>query len=266
MAERRKKAKEAAGWNPRMVGMVLCAFFALGVMTGFSGVGRTLARHAEKLASSWTAQIQSGSDGRTLAWTGAAIRSLQSAIGIHGAMRDAGDQTARGAIAIVERRDGFYALFVGGELRGPVAPKAQGDLPILSGARVQIARGPELLGYAETMVRSEAGLLSLVSEMNVDDSGVAAMFLDSSQTEILIDLNNSAVEIQRAGEILQRWRGSGRTVAALDMTIPDEAVVRLAAAAVSAPRGGVRKISARMSAGEIYRSRRGFRPREEGRR
>ena len=38
-----------------------------------------------------------------------------------------------GAIAIVERRDGFYELFSGGELRGPVSPGKQGDLPVLSG-------------------------------------------------------------------------------------------------------------------------------------
>jgi hypothetical protein len=146
---------------------------------------------------------------------------------------------------MVERHDGFYALFADGELEGPVSPNAEGDLPILSGARVENSRGVELVEYAATMVRAEAELSHLVSEMSVDDDEVAALYLDRTRTEILIDLDQAPAEIKRAGEVLAKWRGRAPMIAALDMTMPDEAVVRFAAAAAPPPhrRGAVRKIS-----------------------
>ena len=51
-----------------------------------------------------------------------------------------------GAVAIVERHDGFYELFSGGELRGPVSPGKQGDLPVLSGDALDNAHGDATVG------------------------------------------------------------------------------------------------------------------------
>ena len=112
-----------------MGGLVLCAFFVLGVMTGFSTTGRAVALRTSKILISYQRrfmdsiapqrEIAANYCGVILQWAqhagiyhrnshAPAIESLSA--------RDMRD----GAIAIVERRDGFYELFAGGELRGPV--------------------------------------------------------------------------------------------------------------------------------------------------
>ncbi len=236
-----------------MVGIVLCAFFVLGVMTGFSAPGRALTLRVSNLFSAYSMRIDRAAAPASpmLRWFGDAIRSIQTQLGIKSAPA-AKLALARqgGAIAMVERHDGFYALFADGELEGPVSPNAEGDLPILSGARVENSRGIELVEYAATMVRAEAELSQLVSEMSVDDDGVAALYLDRTRTEMLIDLDNAPAEIKRAGEVLGKWRGRERMIAMLDMTTPGEAVMRLAAADAPPPRrrGAVRRISVRSGA------------------
>ena len=104
---------------------------------------------------------------------------------------------------MVERHDGFYALFADGETRGPVSPNAEADLPILSGERVENGRGIDLVGYAATLVRAEAELSHLVSEMSVDNGAVAALYLDGARTAVLVDLDNAPAEIKRANEVLE---------------------------------------------------------------
>lgn len=254
MAERRK-GKEAAGWNPRLVGIVLCAFFVLGVMTGFSAPGRALTLRCSNFFSGYSASLDHAAAPASplLQWLRGAGRSIENQVGLGSVpiAKLAGIRQG-GAIAMVERHDGFYALFSDGALEGPVSPNGEGDLPILSGDRVENSRGVELVGYAATMVRAEAELSHLVSEMSVDNDGVAALYLDGARTEVLIDLDNAPAEIKRANEVLGQWRGRERMIAALDMTMPDEAVVRLAAADAPAEhrRGSVRKVS--------VHSRRGF--------
>ncbi|MHB8382439.1 MAG: cell division protein FtsQ/DivIB [Candidatus Binataceae bacterium] len=251
----RKKGKEAAGWNPRMVGIVLCAFFVFGVMTGFSAPGRALTLRFSNFFSDNAVAPASP----LMRWLRDAVRSIETQTGIKGApATELSGMRQGGAIAMVERHDGFYALFSDGELEGPVSPNAEGDLPILSGARALNSRGIELVGYAATMVRAEAELSHLVSEMSVDNDSVAILYLDGVRTEIVIDLDNAPAEIKRAGEVLAKWRGRERMIAALDLTMPGEAVVRLATA--DAPQnhrhGAVRKVSVRSrgSAG-TWRSR-----------
>src|SRR5690242_10119283 len=123
-----------------MGGLVVCAFFALGVMTGFSTAGRAVALRASASLSSYRDQIiDSLAPARTAAagysavlvqWAGRnglyrrAMHEPDASAVPAGSLRD-------GAIAIVEHRDGFYELFSGGELRGPVSPDKQGDLPVL---------------------------------------------------------------------------------------------------------------------------------------
>ena len=231
-----------------MVGIVLCAFFVFGVMTGFSAPGRALTLRFSNFFSSYSTRIDRAAAPASplLERLREALRSIEHQVGIASApaAKTAGVRPG-GAIAMVERHDGFYALFSDGELEGPVSPNAEGDLPILSGERVENGRGIDLVGYAATMVRAEAELSHLVSEMSVDNGAVAALYLDGARTEVLIDLDNAPAEIKRANEVLGKWRGRERMLAALDMTMPDEAVVRTAA--VDAPaksrHGAVRKVS-----------------------
>lgn len=238
-----------------MVGIVLCAFFVFGVMTGFSAPGRALTARFANFFSDTAAAPASP----LVQWMRDAARSIETQTGITSApAAQLSGMRQGGAIAMVERHDGFYALFSDGELEGPVSPNAEGDLPILSGARAMNSRGIELVGYAATMVRAEAELSHLVSEMSVDNDSVATLYLDGTRTEIVIDLDNAPAEMKRADEVLAKWRGRERMIAALDMTMPGEAVVRLAAA--DAPqnhrRGSVHRVSVRShgSAG-MWRSR-----------
>ncbi len=57
MAARGGKNKAVAGWSPRLGGLVVCAFFALGVMTGFSATGRTVTLRASATLSTYRDQI-----------------------------------------------------------------------------------------------------------------------------------------------------------------------------------------------------------------
>src|ERR1700689_2143124 len=53
-AGRKKKSESASGWSPRLAGVLLCAFFVLGVITGFSEAGRRVASRARDLFTTWT--------------------------------------------------------------------------------------------------------------------------------------------------------------------------------------------------------------------
>jgi cell division septal protein FtsQ len=130
-------------------------------------------------------------------------------------------------VALVRRNGGFYLLDGAGDLRGPIVPEAQPDLPILSGDCIADADAPTLVRDATVLVRAEARLNHLVSEMKTASDDTATLFLDHPQAAIVIDLNRDAASIQRGVRILQMWRGHERMIAAIDLTSPDEAVVRL---------------------------------------
>ena len=140
-----------------MGGLVVCAFFALGVMTGFSTAGRAVALRASASLTSYRDQIlDSLAPARTTAASYSAVlvqwagRAGIYHRGLHqpGAAAISAGDMRDGAIAIVERHDGFYQLFSGGELRGPVSPDKQGDLPVLSGDALDNARGSQMVDYA----------------------------------------------------------------------------------------------------------------------
>lgn len=233
-----KKNESASGWSPRLAGVLLCAFFVLGAMTGFSEAGRRVVLRAKNLVSVWT--------DRTLAklapFRHAADTFDQSIAPIETLLRlrhpapvssetvDAKIAPARAAddpIAIVERHDGFYALLARGEIRGPVSPARQPNLPIMSGAGVETAKAPDLLAYAEILVRAEAQMSSLISEMRIDSDGAASFYLDRQRMAVVVDLDQESFELARALDILAQWRGRERLIAMLDMTTPNMAVVRL---------------------------------------
>lgn len=218
MAKRRAakqgSAKGAgADWTRRALGLVLCAFFGLGVMTGLSGPGRAFAARVRvRVDSYWAAAAQTVGLSRGRPAQGALIAH----VGAPGR-----------PIALVERADGFYVLLAQGELRGPVEPQSEGDLPILSGSSLKGARPHALVRYAATLVRAEAELAHLVSEMRLDEDGTASLFFDRSHTELRLDLAHAPAELNRAAEVLERWRGHQSLIASLDMTTRGQAVMRL---------------------------------------
>jgi hypothetical protein len=252
----------AAGWSPRLGGLVVCAFFALGVMTGFSTTGRAVTLRASATISSYRDRIaDSLAPARTAAgkYSAVLIEWAQHA-GIlrrsgHGPAASAiADADLRdGAIAIVERRDGFYQLFSGGELRGPVSPGVQGDLPVLSGESLDNARGTQMVEYAAVLVRAETTLSEIISELRVDDDGTASLFLEREPTEVVIDLDRATTEIQHAIAVRQQWQGRENLIAALDLTTPGLAVVRLHASdgRHSKHRSVIRRISASPGGGPM---------------
>ena len=225
-----------------MGGLVVCAFFALGVMTGFSTTGRAVTLRAYATFSTYRDRVlDSLAPARAAA---ASYRDLivgwATRVGIYrhpdhgeGAAALSAADLREGAIAIAERRDGFYELFRGGELRGPVSPDKQGDLPVLSGASLDNLRGSQMVEYAAVLVRAETELSEIISEMRIDDDGTAALFLERERTEVVIDLDRATTEIQRALKVRQQWQGRESLIAALDLTTPGLAVVRL-----HAPEGG----------------------------
>ncbi len=237
-----------------MGGLVVCAFFTLGVMTGFSTTGHTVSlRAAATLCSYRDRIIESLAPARTVAsGYSTVIRDWAGRVGIYhrantelgtgalsaGHMRD-------GAIAIVERHDGFYELFSGGELRGPVSPGKQGDLPVLSGASLDSARGTQMVDYAAVLVRAETQLSEIISEMRVSDDATASLFLERERTEVVIDLDRATTELQRAIKVRQQWQGRENLIAALDLTTPGLAVVRLHAVENnhSKHKNGIRRVS-----------------------
>lgn len=233
---RRKKDNAVAGWNARMGGLVLCAFFVLGVMTGFSTTGRAVALRTSRTLISYQGRIMdsiaparelaSNYYGVILEWAGRAgiyHRNSHAPVVESLSARDLRD----GAIAIVERRDGFYELFAGGELRGPVSPGKQSDLPVLSGIAAESAPGKQMVDYAEVLIRAETQLSEIISEMQVADDGTGSLFLEREQTEVVIDLDRAPTELQRVIEVRAQWQGRENLIAALDLTTPGQAVVRL---------------------------------------
>jgi hypothetical protein len=244
-----------------MMGVVLCAFFILGVMTGFSARGRDAALRISKFFSSFTAHLTQAAAHRdgAVADFGAALRSLgiSNSLAPRRVARPAAGASQDGAIAMVERGPDFYALYADGELRGPISPNVEENLPILSGPGAQDARGAALVDWTAVLVRSEADLSHLISEMSIGDDGTASLYLDQTRTEILIDVDDAPLEVARAAEVLRRWRGRERMIEAIDVTTPGQAVVRLAGVDASVLGRGqaVRKISEQAAAGRARRHR-----------
>jgi len=84
-----------------------------------------------------------------------------------------------------------------------------------------------MVDYAAQLVRAEAQLSEIISEMRVGDDGTASLFLERERTEVVIDLERATTELQRAIKVRQQWQGRENLIAALDLTTPGLAVVRL---------------------------------------
>jgi len=211
---KRRTASETTSWGWRLGGVVLALFFALGMMAGVSPAGRALAARVNGSTAALRIRAAEFIAPVIFFWRG--MPPVPARLG------------APGAIAIVERRDGFYALSERSGLTGPISPQAQGDLPVLSGAGVQNADVGALMRYASILVRAEAALSALISEMRVDDDGATAtFFLVRTETRLTIDLDAAPLELERARELLARWQDHPRLVAGLDLTTPGQAVMEL---------------------------------------
>ncbi len=130
-------------------------------------------------------------------------------------------------MAVVERDDGFYTLLANGELRGPLSAQAVNDLPIISGPGLDSIGGSDLLDYAELVVRAEAALSELVSEVRIGSDGTATLYLERSHTDLIVDLDHATEELAHAAAVMNRWHANLNLITGLDMTTPGEAVVRL---------------------------------------
>jgi hypothetical protein len=208
---------------------VLCAFFALGVITGLSRPGHQLALRMRALLALWP--HHSGSALIPDRFTAEPVISSNSG----------SDE----AVAVVRRDGGFYLLNSAGDLRGPIAQEEQPDLPILSGSAIGDADAAELMRDAAVMVRAEAGLNHLVSEMRTESDGTATLFLDHPQLAVTINENRSVTGIQRAVQLLHLWQRHQQLLVAIDLTSPDEAVVRLKPYALerAGASGGMREVA-----------------------
>lgn len=202
MAERKKK-KRNSEWGWRLSGIVLCSFFALGVYAGVNVGG-----HARNLKLP---------DHVAVLLTKLHLRPARSLP----------ERASDGAVAVVERDDGFYTLQASGELRGPLSIQAVNDLPIISGPGLDSASGSDLLDYAELLVRAEAALSELVSEIRIATDGTATVYLERSHTDLILDRANASDELAHAAAVMNRWHAHLNLMTGLDMTTPGEAVVRL---------------------------------------
>jgi hypothetical protein len=231
VAAKKKKRKNGGGWSRRLAGIALCAFFALGVITGLSQSGRMFALRMEGLINRLPHHGRFG-----LIATHDSSGSAAAAL-----LRTAG---AGGAIALIERADGFYTIDAQGALRGPVSPVSEGDLPILGGAGIKNADADRMVAYAAMLVRAEADLSEVISEMRVGVHS-ATVFLDRPRIEVVVELDDVPIEVARAAKVLALWRGHRELIAAIDMTTPGQAVVRLKPAALeNAGRNGeVRRVA-----------------------
>jgi len=182
----------------------------MGLITGLSGPGHQLALRIQALLALWPHHSSSA-----LIPDGFA--------GVPAAPSFKGDENP---VALVRRADGFCLLDAAGDLRGPISPAAEPDLPILSGDGIADADPATLVPDSAILVRAEAGLDRIVSEMAIAPDGTATLFLEHPQTSVVIDLNHGADGIQRAARILGMWRGHEQMLAAIDVTGPGEAVVR----------------------------------------
>jgi hypothetical protein len=220
---KKKKSKTSSGWSWRLAGIALCAFFALGVITGLSQSGRVLARRIEVLLrrlphSGRSELIPTAYNTFFFKEPRAGDSSQSSTVS---AVRAPAE-----AIALAEHPDGFYQIASEGGLFGPVSPVDTGDLPVLSGSGVEHARASQLVKYAGELIRAEAVLAAIISEMRLTSDGEIRLYLDRPHLVIVLAPNRFPLQLARASRVLEAWHGHREFIAMIDMTIPGQAIVR----------------------------------------
>jgi Cell division protein FtsQ len=229
---RKKKSKTGSGWSWRLAGIALCAFFALGVITGLSQSGRLLARRIEALLQS----LPHTSRSQLIPTAYHAFFSKESTATDFGRSGVKSILTQRSeAVALAEHPDGFYQIDSEGSLLGPLSPSDTPDLPILSGSEVEHSSAAQLLDYAGELIRAETVLAAIISEMRVTANGKIRLYLDRHQLVIVLAPARFPLQLARAARVLDVWRRQRGLVAVIDMTIAGEAIVSLKADAARLP-------------------------------
>jgi hypothetical protein len=228
-AVKRKKGKAGSGWSWRLAGIALCAFFVLGVITGLSQPGRLLAHRIEallqRLPYSGRSQLIPAAYHALLFKESTTDTVRQLAVST--ALRPRTD-----AIALAERSEGFYQIDSKGGLFGPLSPVYIPDLPILSGAALEHARAPQLVEYAGNVIRAEALLGAVVSEMRVRAHGEIRLYLDRPHLVIVLASTGFSLQLSHAAKVLKIWQQHRELVGMIDVTVPGEAIVRPKAEAI----------------------------------
>jgi hypothetical protein len=237
---KRRKRKAGSGWSWRLAGVALCAFFVLGVITGLSQSGRLLAHRIEALLE----RLPHSSRSELIP---AAYQALFNEPPVHAVVRPLTPLGARSAaaIALVEYTNGFFEVDGQGDLQGPVSPADSADLPVLSGLGVEHAQASQLVEYAGQLIRAEAMLSAIVSEMRVTSSGEIHLFLERPHLMIALAPAELPLQLARAAQVLAVWRQHRDLVAMIDMTIAGEAIVQPRADALERPDGNGGKSTSR---------------------
>ena len=218
---KKKKSKSGSGWSWRLAGIALCAFFALGVITGLSQSGRVLAQRIEALLE--RLPHSSRSELIPAAYHNFFFREATS----EKFGRSPAALTPPGeAIALVEHPDGFYQIDSEGDLLRADSPAANADLPVLSGNGIENARASQLVEYAGQLIRAETILSAIVSEMRVTSSGEKLLYLDRPHLVIACAPGQFPLQLTRAASVLEVWRGHRDLIGMIDTTIPGEVIVR----------------------------------------
>jgi hypothetical protein len=223
VGSRKKKKKSGSGWTWRLAGIALCAFFALGVITGLSQSGRSFARRIQSLLRNLP--YGSRSELVPTAFRALSVRELTTEESE--SSQETETRARSETIVLLRRRQGLYLLDSEGRLFGPVAPGKTPDLPILSGDGVENAPPPQLLGYASELVRAETTLSAMISEMQVMSNGDVRIYLDRPRLMIVLASGQYALQLARAATVLALWHSHTNLIGTLDMAISDEAIVRL---------------------------------------
>jgi cell division protein FtsQ len=220
---KKKRSKTGSGWSWRLAGIALCAFFALGVITGLSQSGRVLARRIQTLFQ----RLPHSGHSDLIPTAYHTFFFKEPTAENFGQPSAASTLRARAdAIALVEHPDGFYQIDSEGGLRGPVSPADTADLPVLSGSAVENAPAPQLVEYAGQLIRAEAILSAIISEMRVTSSGEMSLFLERPQLVIALAPGQFPLQLARAARVLDVWRGHRELIGIIDMTTPSEAIVQ----------------------------------------
>jgi cell division protein FtsQ len=216
---KKKRIKSGSGWSWRLAGIALCAFFALGVLTGLSQSGRLLAQRIEALLQHLPHSSRS-------ALISSAYRAFFIKQPTVEDFRSSSASPLSEAIALIEHPDGFYALGSEGGLFGPVSSAGGVDIPVISGSGVEHASAAQLLEYTAELIRAEAVLAARISEMHVASSGEIRLYLDRPHLVVVLEPAGWVLQLARASKVLSLWRGHQQLIGIIDMTVPDEAIVR----------------------------------------
>jgi hypothetical protein len=219
---KKKKNQSGSGWTWRLAGIALCVFFALGVITGLSQSGRIFARRLQSLLR--CLPHSSRSELIPTAYRAFLLKDL-STDERGQSSPETGVRARTDTIALLQRPDGLYQLDSWGRVSGPVPSADTADVPILSGDGVENAPASQLLDYASEIVRAEAILSAIISEMQVMSSGDVRIYLDRPRLMIVLAGSQYALQLARAARVLEVWRRHSDLIGMLDMTIPDEAIV-----------------------------------------